>query len=92
MHQNFGGAMPFGMPPPHGVRQDWLGDMFSGPLGRPMPPHMAGMFSQGPMNAGMVDRSLDKDSQKDIFGKDPVPKNQQIMKKLKDKTDLFEPQ
>lgn len=91
MHQNFGGAMPFGMPPPHGVRQDWLGDMFSGPLGRPMPPHMAGMFSQGPMNAGMVDRSLDKDSQKDIFGKDPVPKNQQIMKKLKDKTDLFEP-
>ncbi len=52
------------------------------------PPMMPGMFPPAPM----ADLFMVQDAQKDIFGKDPVPKNQQLMKKLKDKTDLFEPQ
>ena len=73
--------MPFGMPPP-------------GMFGQPMHPMMpGGIFSPGAMNARMPDLSMVQDAQKDIFGKDPAPKNQQLIKKIKDKSeDLFEPQ
>lgn len=71
---------PFGMPP-------------LGMFGQPMHPMMTrGMFSPGTMNPMMPDMSMVQDAQKDIFGKDPTPKNQQLMKKIKDKSeDLFEP-
>lgn len=76
--------MPFGMPPP---------GMFGQP-GHPMHSMMpGGIFPPGVMNARMPDMSLVQDAQKDIFGKDPAPKNQQLIKKIKDKSeDLFEPQ
>ena len=72
---------PFGIPP-------------LGIFGQPMHPLMpGGMFSPGAMNARMPDMSMVQDAQKDIFGKDPTPKNQKLMKKIKDKSeDLFEPQ
>ena len=72
---------PFGMPP-------------LGMFGQPMHPMMpGGMFSPGGLNARMPDLSMVQDAQKDIFGKDPTPKNHQLMKKIKDKSeDLFEPQ
>ena len=80
--------IPFGMPMPQGFRPEWFGQP-----GHPMPPMVPpGMFPPGGLPPGMGDMSMVQDAQKDIFGKDPVPKNQQLMKKIKDKTDLFEPQ
>eukprot|EP00794_Sanderia_malayensis_P018214 gene18214-20032_t len=90
---DFSSPLPFGMPPPHAIRPEWFAEAFSGAPGHPMPPLMPGMFPPGPMNAGRMppDLFMAQDAQKDIFGKDPVPKNQSLIKKLKDKTDLFEP-
>lgn len=80
--------IPFGMPMPQGFKPEWFGQP-----GHPMPPMVPpGMFPPGGLPPGMGDMSMVQDAQKDIFGKDPVPKNQQLMKKIKDKTDLFEPQ
>ncbi|XP_065070730.1 eukaryotic translation initiation factor 4 gamma 2-like, partial [Rhopilema esculentum] len=84
MHLPFPPPMPFGMPPPQAL---------FGQPGHPMAPMMPpGMFPPGGLGPRMADLTLVQDAQKDIFGKDPVPKNQQVMKKIKEKReDLFEP-
>ena len=77
--------------PGGGIKTDWFSDGLFGP-GPPLPPGaMPGMFPHMPPASGMRGM-IDKDAEKDIFGKAPAPKNPQLMAKIQTKTDLFEPQ